>query len=106
MNLYEYNGKDLTAEVVDIVYEDSTIRVERIVSMGHTTPDDFIYDQCDNELVCVIEGEAELLLCDSNKRIFLQEGDTYMICAGVRHKVTYTSSPCIWLCIFEKRSNI
>lgn len=105
MNLYKYDYKDLTSEIVDVVYEDSLIRVERIVSMGHTTPDDFIYDQCENEFVSVIDGEAELLLFDGDERIYLKKGDTYMIRAGVKHKVTYTSSPCIWLCIFEKRSN-
>ena len=62
MNLYKYDYKDLTSEIVDVVYEDSLIRVERIVSMGHTTPDEFIYDQCENEFVSVIDGEAELLL--------------------------------------------
>ena len=105
MNLYKYDYKDLTSEIVDVVYEDSLIRVERIVSMGHTTPDEFIYDQCENEFVSVIDGEAELLLFDSDERIYLKKGDTYMIRSGVKHKVTYTSSPCIWLCIFEKRSN-
>ena len=106
MNLFEYKQGDFSSELIDIVYEDDAIRVERIVSMGHTTPEDFVYDQDENELVSVLEGEAELLLYDIGERIFLRKGDSFMLLSGVRHKVIYTSEPCIWMCIFEKRGGL
>ena len=103
INLYEFdNNKALDNEIIDIIYEDRRTRVERIVSMGQVTPDNYIYDQSEDELVTVLKGEAVIFLVDENREFHLYEGDTFMIYAGVRHKVIYTSTPCIWLCVFSK----
>lgn len=56
-----------------------SIRVERIVSNGQVTPEGEWYDQDLDEWVVVLEGEARL-----QRR---------------KHRVVYTSSPCIWLAI-------
>lgn len=102
-NLFDFN-KDaaLENELTDILYEDEYIRIERIVSMGQASPDGFIYDQSDDEFVSVVEGKAGLLLTEENREINLNCGDSFMIKAGVKHKVIYTSCPCIWLCVFNK----
>ncbi len=103
MNLYEYNAAAAKkGELTDILYEDSQMRIERIVSMGQVTPDGFVYDQAEDEFVTVVRGEAIISLLDENRELHLYEGDSFMIYSGVRHKVTYTSSPCIWLCVFNK----
>ncbi len=103
INLYEYNmAAESGGELTDVLYEDRHIRVERIVSMGQTTPESFVYDQKEDELVTVIKGEAALLLTDEDRELHLYEGDSFMIYAGVKHKVIYTSSPCIWYCVFNK----
>ena len=103
MNLFEYNANDAVEnELVSIMYEDASVRIERIVSMGQITPEGFIYDQNEDEFVTVLKGEAVISLVDENRDFHLYEGDSFMIYAGVRHRVTYTSSPCIWLCVFNK----
>ena len=103
MNLFDLDiDRAMAEEVTEVVFEDGRIRIERIVSMGQTTPRGFVYDQNENEFVSVIRGEAELTLTQSGERIFLREGDSFMIEAGVHHIVSYTSSPCVWLCVFEK----
>ena len=103
MNLYEFDKKKAKkSELTDVLYEDSHMRIERIVSMGQVTPENFIYDQSEDEFVTVLKGEAVISLVDEKRDFHLYEGDSFMIYAGVRHKVTYTSSPCIWLCIFNK----
>lgn len=103
INLYEFDKESAKkSEITDVIFEDSKIRIERIVSMGQTTPRDYVYDQNEDEFVTVIKGEAIITLVDENRDFHLYEGDTFMLYAGVRHRVSYTSSPCIWLCVFSK----
>jgi cupin 2 domain-containing protein len=73
------------------------IRIERIVSHGHTTPPDAPYVQDWDEWVLVVQGEAGLLLGGDERR--LVAGDHLMIPAGTPHLVTYTADPTIWLAI-------
>ena len=63
-----------------------SIRVERIVSNGQVTPEGEWYDQDLDEWVVVLEGEARLHYMDGEE-------------VGLKHRVVYTSSPCIWLAI-------
>ena len=103
INLYEFDSSSAqSSEIVDVIFEDRNTRVERIVSMGQVSPKDFVYDQNEDELVTVLKGEAIISLVDENREFHLYEGDTFVICAGVRHRVIYTTSPCIWLCVFSK----
>ena len=72
--------------------------VERIVSYGHTTPEGEWYDQERDEWVAVLEGEAKLKYEDGSE-VTMGRGDHVFIPKHVRHRVVYTSSPCIWLAI-------
>lgn len=87
---------------VDERFEDllraAGVRIERIVSHGHTTPPDQPYVQDWDEWVLVLEGAAELLLNGSETRK-LATGEHLLIPAGTPHLVTYTASPTIWLAI-------
>jgi len=74
------------------------VRIERIVSHGHTTPPDQPYVQAWDEWVLVLEGAAELLLNETNKHI-LGAGQHLLIPAGTPHLVTFTASPTIWLAV-------
>ena len=72
--------------------------VERIVSYGHATPEGTWYDQERDEWVAVLEGEARLRYEDG-KEVALGRGDHVFLPRHVRHRVAYTSSPCIWLAV-------
>ncbi|MDL2307506.1 cupin domain-containing protein [Desulfovibrio sp. OttesenSCG-928-C06] len=72
--------------------------VERIISQGETTPEGEWYDQERDEWVAVLEGEARLAFEDGSERT-LERGDYIFLPRRFRHRVTYTSSPCIWLAI-------
>ena len=74
------------------------VRVERIVSRGHVTPQDRPYVQAWDEWVMVIEGAAELWL-DGLGTQSLSVGQHLLIPAGVPHRVTHTADPTIWLAI-------
>jgi cupin 2 domain-containing protein len=76
------------------------VRIERILSSGHTTPDGEFYDQPNNEWVVLLQGEAELAYDDGSTRR-LSAGDHLLIPAHERHRVTHTSTepPCVWLAV-------
>ena len=97
-NLFDIIDKPLTQELVDILAESSSVRIERIVSAGQTSD---WYDQCESEFVCLLQGRARILFADG-RTLELKKGDTLQIAAHERHKVIYTSSRpvCVWLCIF------
>lgn len=76
------------------------IRVEKIVSNGQISPNDFWYTQDENEFVIILKGEAVLEFED--KEIPLKVGDYINIESNVKHRVKYTSKEelTLWLAIF------
>lgn len=93
---------ELPQEFLEDILKTASFRVERIVSKGHTTPEDEWYDQTDNEWVLVIEGEATLLFEEGMKTVALKVGDHINIPAHVRHRVSWTKpdTETVWLAIF------
>lgn len=75
------------------------LRLERIISHGHTTAPGQWYDQDQDEWVAVLQGEACIEYADGSKH-FLGAGSTLLLPKGLRHRVSYSSSPCIWLALF------
>ena len=86
-------------EFIDIL-KNENIRIERIVSTGQKSEDDFWYDQDENEFILILEGNAVLEF--EEKEVKLQKGDYLDIKANVKHRVKYTdvNNPTIWLAVF------
>lgn len=74
------------------------LRVERIVSYGHVTPEGVWYDQDWDEWVAVLEGSAVLRFADGSETT-LNRGEHVLLPRHVKHRVVFTSSPCIWLAL-------
>ena len=89
-------------ESIDVLAGQDGVRVERIVSMGHSSPPGFWYDQTDNEWVTVLKGRARLLFDDGRDAIEMGVGDHLLIPAHQRHRVEWTSpdEPTVWLAVF------
>ncbi len=87
-------------ELLDALATGHGCRVERIVSMGQTTPAGQWYDQDGDEWVTLLQGEARLLWEDGGESA-LSPGDWLLIPAHVRHRVVYTSAepPCVWVAV-------
>ncbi|HIV86232.1 MAG TPA: cupin domain-containing protein [Candidatus Monoglobus merdigallinarum] len=84
-------------ELVEILAESASVRIEKIVSDGHTSG---WYDQDENEFVCLLTGTAELELCGGEQNIVtLRPGDCILIEKHRRHRVVSTTE-CNWLCVF------
>ena len=75
------------------------VRVERIVSFGHVTPEGQWYDQNEDEWCLVLEGEGRIAFEDG-RDIRLGRGASCFLPRHLRHRVAATSSPCVWLCLF------
>ena len=85
-NIFDSLPKDLSLEVFEEIIHALTIRIERIVSKGHSSPDTDWYDQDENEWVMVVEGKVTLEFEDGSKRE-LSTGDYINIPAHVKHKI-------------------
>jgi len=90
-------------EVFEDIVRSPTVRIERIVSKGHTSPETGWYDQDENEWVMVVKGRATLEFEDGS-RCEMSAGDYVNIPAHIRHKVAWTDPDdiTIWLAVFYK----
>jgi cupin 2 domain-containing protein len=78
------------------------VRIERIVSTRHASPDGFWYDQQEIKWVVVLKGEAKLLFAGDTQPIHLRPGDHVTISAHRWHRVEWTTpkEPTVWLAVF------
>jgi cupin 2 domain-containing protein len=98
-NLFEGIAPNLPAEQITTLLAASNIRIERIVSHGHTSPPGFWYDQDKPEWVIVLAGSAAVRFEGEPEARSLKRGDYLHIPAHVRHRVVWTDvhEPTIWL---------
>lgn len=101
INILQNIPNTLKDELFEDIIKSDTIRVERIVSQGHISPDVGWYESSQNEWVILLEGSASLTF-ESGEILTLASGDYINIPALKRHKVSYTSSSpkAIWLAIY------
>jgi cupin 2 domain-containing protein len=91
---------DLNHEIFDTLVQSGEVKIERIVSKGHTSPDSGWYDQEHDEWVIVLKGNASILFEDESI-VSLAEGEYINIPAHRRHRVINTSinPETIWLAV-------
>ena len=99
-NIFDTIPKNLDKEIVESLIESDRLRIERIISKGHASPDSGWYDQDENEWVILLKGEA-ILLFEDESSMTLIAGDFINIPAHKKHKVTWTAPnvETIWLAI-------
>jgi cupin 2 domain-containing protein len=99
-NLFAEIPEDLPEELIQPLLVTPSLRVERIVSLGHASPDGFWYDQESHEWVLLLMGAARLRF-EGNESIDLRPGAFVNIPAHQRHRVEWTdpNGPTIWLAI-------
>lgn len=78
------------------------VRIERIVSTGHPSPEGFWYDQDEHEWVVVLMGRAKLIFEGNSEPVEMGPGDYMNIPAHRKHRVEWTSpdEPTVWLAVF------
>lgn len=99
-NLFADLPPDLPDELFTTLLDATGIRIERIVSHGHASPEAFWYDQPEHEWVVVLKGAARLRFEDG--LIEMKPGDYMNIPARTKHRVEWTTpdKPTVWLAVF------
>jgi cupin 2 domain-containing protein len=83
------------------LFENSSVKIERIVSHSHSSSENYWYDQADDEWVVVLRGTAILEFADG-ELVTMNPGDSVTIARHVRHRVARTSAETIWLAVHVK----
>ncbi len=101
-NIFRNIPEKISDEIFEKILENNNVRIERIISKGHSTPKDFWYDQEENEWVILLKGSAEILFKNNSVIIHLKVGDYLNINSHVKHRVEYTDPniETIWLAVF------
>jgi len=104
-NLFADLPTRLSKELIEVVAENQSVRIERIVSTGHTSPERYWYDQDEAEWVVVLKGEARLLFKYDDEPITMRPGDHVLIESHRKHRVEWTTpdEPTVWLAVFFKK---
>jgi len=103
-NLFNSITTSLQNELVQTLAESGSVRIERIVSDSHATPQGEWYDQAWDEWVLLVSGGAALRFESNAALVNLLPGDYILIPAGCRHRVESTDSTqkTVWLAVHFK----
>jgi len=96
-NLFDHLPCEKKEEFLTLL-ESESVRIERIVSNGQSSPEDFWYDQSEHEWVLLLKGAAHLKYGDGST-VALRAGDHLHIPARTRHRVESVSPDAIWLAV-------
>ncbi len=99
-NIFNKIPQELPDELFEDIISTNNLKIERIVSFGHTSPKNGWYESILNEWIILLEGEA-ILTFEDNESIILKVGDYLNIPALKKHKVfwTTTKNRTVWLAI-------
>ena len=100
-NLFINLSNSQAGEEFVTLFENTSVKIERIVSHAQASPTGFWYDQEEDEWVSVLRGTATLEFA-GGELLELKEGDSLMILRHVRHRVARTSEETIWLAVHIK----
>jgi cupin 2 domain-containing protein len=99
-NIFADIPKQLHEELFENIISKDSLKIERIISKGHISPNSGWYDQENDEWVIVLQGEA-VLSFENKEEVRLKAGDYISIPAHTKHKVSWTlpEKETIWLAI-------
>lgn len=99
-NIFEEIPYDKNEENFFEIFKNEKIKVEKIVSNGQTSPNNFWYEQEKSEFILLVEGYAKLEFED--RVVELRKGDCLNIKAFEKHRVSFTSldESTIWFAVF------
>jgi len=99
-SLFEKLPENLHQEVFETLLASGNLRVERIVSRGHASPEGFWYDQSRGEWVTVLKGAA-VVEVEGGGEFRLEPGGYLNLPARTRHRVAWTApdTETIWLAV-------
>ncbi|MGH8127365.1 MAG: cupin domain-containing protein [Gammaproteobacteria bacterium] len=101
--MFDLAHETFASEVFEELVKSEHVRVERILSKGHASPEFGWYDQDENEWVIVLQGGGRLTFEDGTE-VELSAGDYINLPAHKKHRVTRTDPEqvTVWLAVFYK----
>ncbi|MFS1444299.1 MULTISPECIES: cupin domain-containing protein [unclassified Vibrio] len=102
-NIYADIPSSLPNEMFNALISNENIRIERILSHGHSSPEEGWYNQDENEWVMVLEGQG-VIEFEDGRVVTLSKGDYINIAGREKHKVigTVENVVTIWLAVFYR----
>lgn len=97
-NIFANLPRRADQENVLTLFENLSVKIERIVSHSHSSSPGFWYDQGGDEWVIVMRGSATLEF-EGSEFVELKEGAYVTIAKHVRHRVARTSPETVWLAV-------
>lgn len=100
-NLLARIPKFVPEEIVEVLLEKKSFRLERIISRGQATTAGEWFDQAGDEWVLLLKGSAGLRFEGDSRVHIMRPGDSIHIPAHLRHRVewTETGSETVWLAL-------
>ena len=103
-NIFDATVAVSGAEEFATLFENPAVKIERIVSHSHSSPEGLWYDQSADEWVLVVRGAATLEFA-GGELVEMNEGDHLLIPRHTRHRVRRTTDETIWLAVHVKEGN-
>lgn len=102
-NIYSDVPSSIPDEIFNDIITTENVRIERIISHGHSSPEQGWYDQDENEWIMVLEGQG-VIEVEDGRVVTLSKGDYINIAAREKHKVVGTDRDVvtIWLAVFYR----
>jgi cupin 2 domain-containing protein len=100
-NIYSAIPDHFPEEIIETLVDSGRVRIERIVSDSHCSPEEFWYDQAEWEFVLLVEGSTALRFEGEDELCILKPGDWINIPAHRKHRVEWTDpgEKTIWLAV-------
>ena len=103
-NIFADIPSKLDEELMQALWQTDHLKLERIISRGHVTPQGEWYDQETDEWVMLLQGAARLRIEGEEESIDLKPGDYVFLPALKRHRVEWTApdQKTVWLALHAK----
>lgn len=100
-NIFQKIPETLEQELFETILSNNNLKIKRIVSQGHTSPESGWYNQQQDEWVIVLQGGATLRF-ENKEDVQLTVGDHINIPALTKHQVSWTDPniKTIWIAVF------
>lgn len=98
-NLFDNIPVNLPDELIQTILSRPNLRIERIISHGHASPEGHRFDQPQHEFVLLLKGAARLRF--EGEVVEMKPGSYLDIPAHRRHRVEWASpeEPTVWLAV-------
>ena len=97
-NIFAGISQAVGEEQFQTLFENSAVKIERIISQSYSSREDFRYDQSEAEWVIVLRGAATLEF-EGGRFIEMKTGDNVTIPSHAKHRVHQIGPETVWLAV-------